>query len=486
MAELMQKAPAPRLPLAPAPGFAPWETQKGIVHRRCRTWNADHWIGCVPVSAALTASADYWALLSLEPAITHCNPRGALFLDTETTGLGAGAGVLAFLVGLAWFDEQERIVLEQLFLRSPAEEAAQLELITERLATATLLVTFNGKSFDWPLLVTRFVMNRMPVPRLPQHLDLLHVARRLHKPRLNRVTLKSLETEVLALDRGPDIDGSEIGPRYSHYLRTFDEEALRPVIDHNAVDVLSMVALVGLYGEPLERLHEGDWVSLGRTFKRARAFDKAQNIADLAVQHKGGPEARRLRAELAKARGDRDTALRDFEQLCECVDDPKVRLELAKLYEHHVKQPERALEYVERGTGESEAATQHRRKRLQSKSVRAAGMAKSRSTGHEPFPRSCQNHAGQVDCANQQILADWTSGSQSRFLLDRSPCHTIIERLKPVGSGIGTKTRHFKPAGGRGTPSTTRSTCFPIRPAMGCTSGTPRVIPRPISLRATR
>ena len=380
MADLMQRVPVLKesRPPAPAPlDFVPWETAQGIVHRRRRLWNADHWIGCVPITAALAASAEYWALVGLDPKITQCDPRRALFLDTETTGLGAGAGILAFLVGMAWFDEQERLVLEQLFLRSPAEETAQLAIITERLAAATVLVTFNGKSFDWPLLASRYVMNHLPVPDLPLHLDLLHIARRLHKPRLGRVNLKSLETEVLALDRGPDIDGAEMGPRYAHFLRTFDDEVLRPVIEHNAVDVLSMVALVGLYGEPIERLNEADWVSLGRTFKRARALDKAQNIADLAVKRGGGPQARRLRADLAKARGDRDGALQDFEKLCGSVDDPGVRLELAKLYEHHVKQPQRALELMDQGTGESVADAERRRKRLERKVTKATGGEKT-------------------------------------------------------------------------------------------------------------
>jgi uncharacterized protein len=374
MARLMDRAPARReRPAVPAPfGFAPWETARGQVHRRCKLWNADHWIGCVPVSAAMAASAQYLALLALDPALSGCDPRRAVFLDTETTGLGAGAGILAFLIGMARFDEENRLVLEQLFLRSPAEESAQLELVAERLADASVLVTFNGKTFDWPLLVNRFVMNHLSVPRLPLHLDLLHLARRLHKPRLSRVNLKSLETGVLALDRGPDIDGAEIGPRYSQFLRTFDEEVLRSVIDHNAVDVLSMVALVGLYGEPLERINEADFVSLGHTLKRAHAMDQAQDVADRAVKRVGGPEALRLRAELAKARGDRDAALQDFKALCDAVDDPKIRLELAKLYEHHVGSPEQALRYVTLGTGETETAALRRRRRLEAKTRQLA------------------------------------------------------------------------------------------------------------------
>jgi tetratricopeptide (TPR) repeat protein len=101
--------------------------------------------------------------------------------------------------------------------------------------------------------------------------------------------------------------------------------------------------------------------------RRARDFERAQDIAERALQKGGGAEARQLRAELAKARGDRDSALADFELLCDAVDDPKLRLELAKLYEHHARSPQRALQLLERGTGESVDATERRRVRLQRK-----------------------------------------------------------------------------------------------------------------------
>ena len=370
MSELMNRKRAkPReiLPSQPPLDFAPLETSQGLVHRRTRRWRTEDWIGCIPIDAALMARAEYWALLALDPKLANSEPKRALYLDTETTGLGGGAGIFAFLIGLAWFDDEQHLVLEQLLLRSPADEAAQLEALVERLAASSVLITFNGKSFDWPLLAGRFVMNRLEVPRIVQHLDLLHVARRLHKPRMTRVNLKALEVETLALDRGPDIDGAEMGPRYNHFLRTGDEEALRPVIEHNAIDVLSMVALAGLYGEPLERMDGADLVPLGRVFRRARDLERAQSVAERAVQLGGGTDARRLRAELAKARGDRDSALSHFEALCETVDDPSLRLELAKLYEHHAKRPLQALELLERGTGESAADAERRRLRLQRK-----------------------------------------------------------------------------------------------------------------------
>ena len=371
MSELMnRKRVKPREVLASLPplDFMSLETSQGLVHRRTRRWSAEDWIGCIPIGAALTARAEYWALLALDPNLANSEPKRALYLDTETTGLGGGAGIFAFLIGLAWFDDEQHLVLEQLLLRSPADEAAQLEALVERLSASSVLITFNGKSFDWPLLASRFVMNRLQVPRIVQHLDLLHVARRLHKPRMVRVNLKALEVETLALDRGPDIDGAEMGPRYNHFLRTGDEEALRPVIEHNAIDVLSMVALAGLYGEPLERMDGADLVPLGRVFRRARDFDRAQCVVERAVKLGAGTDAQRLRAELAKARGDRDSALSHFEVLCETVDDPSLRLELAKLYEHHAKRPRQALELLERGTGESVADAERRRLRLQRKS----------------------------------------------------------------------------------------------------------------------
>src|SRR5216684_3014697 len=114
------------------------------------------------------------------------DPSKWLFLDTETTGLAGGTGTYAFLVGVAWWDAGGMQV-EQLFLRDFAEEHSILQEVAARLAERPVLVTFNGKTFDWPLLETRFTMTRaIPVPRLAAHLDLVHPARALWRPRLAR------------------------------------------------------------------------------------------------------------------------------------------------------------------------------------------------------------------------------------------------------------------------------------------------------------
>ena len=155
--------------------------------------------------------------------------------------------------------------------------------------------------------------------------------------------------------------------RYSHFLRTGDGSALAAVVDHNEWDIVAMAALVALYGEPLAHLGPIDWPGVARTVRRAGSLELAGEIAHRAVLRGGGAEAVRARGEIAKARGDKALALADFASLVETVDDPKLRLELAKLYEHHAKAPLAALDVVARGTGETPDALLRRRARLERK-----------------------------------------------------------------------------------------------------------------------
>lgn len=351
--------------------FTREERESGPLFRRHQILMPSHHVGRMPVDAAASSRAEILGLLALDPRVSMSDPRRALYFDTETTGLGGGAGVLAFLVGLAWFDDELRLHAEQFLLRSPGEELPLLEALTERVERADLLVSYNGKAFDLPLLNGRMVMNRRP--KLPDraHLDLLHVARRLHKTRLGACRLISLESEVLGFVRGPDIAGIDIAPRYAHFLRTGDDSVLEQVIEHNAWDVVSMAALVALYGEPFELLHERDLLGLAHTLKRARAFDEAERAATAALERGAGPEARKAHGEIAKARGDRARALLHFEAFAAEVDDPAIRLELAKLYEHHLRAPISALGWVEQGTSEAFEKAERRRTRLEGKISRA-------------------------------------------------------------------------------------------------------------------
>jgi len=377
------------------------------------TLAASYRVGRVPVAPGYSADPELLSLLALDPALSTRAPARALYFDLETTGL-AGAAVVPFVVGLAFFDDEGQLVIEQIFLRTPADEAAMLAYLSEHIRRADMLVSFNGRSYDWPLLETRCVMQRMPRPEPPPHLDLLTVGRRLHKKRIGRCRLKNIESEVLGFERHDDIEGADVAPRYSHYLRTGDEEAVKAVIDHNRWDVASMAALVGIYGEPFVpdvlaantprsspdglagtgagdatsgHLHDEDLVSMAETLKRAKAFERAAETAERAVRAGVGPAALGARARIAKARGDRAQALRDFEQLAGEVDDPAVRLELAKLYEHYLKDPARAREVTLLGTGEADDALAKREARLESKIAkqqRGAEASPSREPRTEP------------------------------------------------------------------------------------------------------
>ncbi len=377
MQAALERSAARPLPLPPVDTcelpFVTSHTSLGPLHVRVQRLSAAHRTGHAPVASGRDASPELLALLALDPALATCDPVAALFLDTETTGLAGGTGTVAFLVGLAFWDGAS-LVLEQILVRALGEEAPMLERVRARIAAASMLVTFNGKSFDMPLLRTRFVMSGLAPPAEPPHLDLLHVARRVHKERCRRnvgaCRLVALERDILGFVRVDDVASGDVSACYLHFLWTGDARALLGVIEHNAWDVVAMVALVGLYGESLpvqSRLSPEDLAGLARTLRRAGALDRAMEAVEVAVDRSAGVAIQkplRARADIAKARGDRARALADFEALAAAADDPSVRLELAKLFEHWVGAPVQALEWAARGTGETPERVEKRTRRL--------------------------------------------------------------------------------------------------------------------------
>jgi uncharacterized protein YprB with RNaseH-like and TPR domain len=382
-------------PLAPLPYSAPPETSRWVEpigerldfdeqmvasgRRYARTGyhRSDEKLGRATLAAALDADPLRLAQLALDTTLEGCAPERALYLDTEATGLGGGTGNRAFLVGMCWFDARtDAFVLEQLLLRDLDDETPLLERVRERIEAADLLVSYNGKSFDIPLLRARMVMTKVgSIPERP-HLDLLHVARRIHHRRGWRMSLGSVERRVLGFSRGPDIAGEEVALRYAHYLYSGDEGCLGDVVTHNRHDVLSLVALLGHYGseQPFAAI---ELAAIARVLRRSGDLVRATTTADLAVmhaQHEKDPlnDALWTRAQIAKARGDKAAALADLERLAERCDDSEVRLELAKLYEHFAHAPVRALRLVDAGTGEAPEAERRRRDRLLRKAERNA------------------------------------------------------------------------------------------------------------------
>jgi uncharacterized protein YprB with RNaseH-like and TPR domain len=256
-------------------------------------------------------------LLAPEAAEELSDPEQWLFLDTETTGLAGGTGTYAFLVGVAWWDAGG-LQVEQYFMRDFGEEHSLLLALAGRLAVKHVLVTFNGKTFDWPLLETRYRMTRaIETPALRAHLDLLHPARQLWRMRLPSVRLTELEKHVLGWDRGPDLWSQMIPQLYFDYLRGGAAEPLADVFRHNQHDLRGLAALAGktlaLLGEPEAAEGEAlDLFGLSRLLRRRGEVKPARQIYERAIQA-GLPgeldrAARRELARLAKRERDFDRA----------------------------------------------------------------------------------------------------------------------------------------------------------------------------------
>lgn len=364
---------------APCREALPLETLEngcGSFERRLRVESPFVRVGGVPLSDALHASLPWLSVLALDETLADHRIEGALFLDTETTGLSGGTGTIAFLVGLAWWSaEDERFVTELLFLPNFASEAAMLEHLEGRLRAAKFLVTFNGKSFDLPLLKTRFALNRRAFPFEGPHLDLLHVARRLHRGRDFGVRLQSLEQALFGLERVDDIPSAQVAQAYLAWLRGGDSAPVRAVLEHNVQDVLTMVGLVALYGRPPSEsaLRGKELVAAARTATKAKAPEQARAV--LAAAEERGLEASFARefhlakAALCKQEAAWTSAATSLEEARAWLDEETVRLDLAKIYEHRLRDARAALEVAEQGTGEAPEGLERRKTRLSKKAA---------------------------------------------------------------------------------------------------------------------
>jgi uncharacterized protein len=219
--------------------------------------------------------------------------RPFVLLDTETTGLGSGTGTLPFLVGIGGWEDSD-FVTRQLLLPEQSDEAGYLDALEELITPDAVLVSYNGRSFDWPLLVTRFRLHGRKPPVYAEHLDLLPLARALWKHRLPDARLASVEAGVCGIRRDHDLAGSLVPGRYLDYLRHGRGTLLRDVLEHNRQDIVSMaqvlrvlsleLAPVGATGRSLASVHPGDLGGLGRAYARKKRHEEALACFDAAME----------------------------------------------------------------------------------------------------------------------------------------------------------------------------------------------------------
>jgi len=220
--------------------------------------------------------------------------RPLVCLDTETTGLATAAGTVAFLIGLGWW-EGDRFRQVQLLLPDHADEGALLDELARHVSADAWLVTYNGRGFDWPLLVARYRMARRAAPLHDGHLDLLPIVRRLFRHRLDDARLQTVERSLLGVARHDDVDGWEIPGRYLGFLRGGPAEPLAAVVRHNDEDVRSLARLIALldagYTSPEARrtVPIGDVAGLARAFVRARRPEEALACLEEVLERADAP-----------------------------------------------------------------------------------------------------------------------------------------------------------------------------------------------------
>ena len=292
------------------------------------------------------------------------DPARWLFLDTETTGLAGGTGTYAFLIGIAWWDAGG-LQVEQLFMRDFTEECSLLQELAARVAERHVLVTFNGKSFDWPLLENRFTMTRsIVVPKLAAHLDLLHPARALWRLRLGSVRLIELEQQVLdprrlGWQRENDVPSALIPQYYFDYLRGGSAAPLAGVVRHNQLDLRGLAALFGKINQMLADENSGevdslDLFGLSRFLQRRGAMERAHSACsqalDAGLPAEIRPKASHDLALMAKRRGEHERAARIWQELVTDAQDGIHACEqLAIHYERRAKDWIRAAEFARLG-----------------------------------------------------------------------------------------------------------------------------------------
>jgi uncharacterized protein len=331
------------------------ETQHGRHYETEKLYERHRRHGSIGIADLEDLPADLLDTIS-NGVIRGVPPAKWCFLDTETTGLAGGSGTYAFLIGVGRITQQG-FSIRQFFMREFGEEASQLSALHEHLKQFEVLITYNGRTYDQPLLETRFrmVRQRPPFGGL-EHLDLLHGARRLWNLRFDSCRLVDLENQILGVERQGDLPGEMIPYFYFEYLRTHEIFRLMPIFHHNAVDILTLACLTAIVPrafhspEQAQFSHAAEMVGLARWWRQADQHENALALFRQALDREL-PDDLLFRtmwdvAALEKKLGREHAALPMLTDLASARNPWRAAafIELAKYYEHRERNYAMALE----------------------------------------------------------------------------------------------------------------------------------------------
>jgi uncharacterized protein YprB with RNaseH-like and TPR domain len=349
-----------------------------------KIWERHRRHGSLDISSLVEMPADLLTAIS-DGTITNSDCTKWAFLDTETTGLAGGSGTYAFLIGVGRITPVG-FELRQFFMRDLAEEASLLYGLSEYLSQFETLVTYNGKTYDQPLLETRYRMARMkpPFSRM-EHLDLLFGARRLWKLRFDSCRLVDLENQVLGFEREGDLPGEMIPYVYFEYLRKREASRIVPILHHNAIDILTLACLTAIVPRAFQSpedaplTHGAEMDGLARWLCRCEQYDKALKLYRRALD-KGLRDELMFRtmwdvARIEKKLGRDDASLAVYSELAGGRNPFRLSAleELAKYYEHKERNYVMALELTLTALSYCDSdALRHRKARLERRVAKRA------------------------------------------------------------------------------------------------------------------
>lgn len=338
------------------PGFMEDETGGQKMFYRDTFYSLNHKHGGIYLRELPETPSDVIHFLSQGTINDNLDLRKSLFLDIETTGLAGGTGTLAFLIGAGFFKE-DKFIIRQYFIPDFSYEYAMLLHLNALMEKYPHLVTFNGQTFDFPLIMTRMTMNRIkPAVPEPVHLDLLHPARRLWKKTIGSCSLTSLEREILGEFRQGDVPGALIPQMYFNYLRNQNFELMEKVLFHNMQDIMSMASLIVKMWSHIEMAECGglrcsEYYSLAKIYEKrgnynlaVRYYEKARKSGNVIIRH----NASEALSSIYKKNKEWDKAVALWEEMAEEKRmDVSSYVELSKYYEHTTRDVEKALLWAE-------------------------------------------------------------------------------------------------------------------------------------------